>query len=131
MTESTASDTSNHYRTIEQALDPSIAQHGEIPIPSAVLKADFSITLLSESTSILNASIQRLMDTIHTTPGLSIRGPIRLPKDDKTHSRRVDIKSIQEKQLRAIAEQSGIELSEGAGEEKIQSNGVVVIFDIE
>ncbi|KAF9999042.1 hypothetical protein BGZ80_006650 [Entomortierella chlamydospora] len=131
MTESTASDTSNHYRTIDQAPDSSITQHGEIPTPSTVLKADFSITLLSESTSTLNASIQRLMDTIHATPGLSIRGPIRLPRDGKIHSRRVDIKSIQEKQLRTIAEQSGIELSEDAGEKKIQSNGVVVIFDIE
>ncbi|KAF8983875.1 hypothetical protein BGZ46_009332 [Entomortierella lignicola] len=71
------------------------------------------------------------MDTIHATPGLSIRGPIRLPKDGKIHFRRVDIKSIQEKQLRVIAEQSGVELSEDAGEKKIQSNGVAVIFDIE
>jgi len=71
------------------------------------------------------------MDTIRTTPGLSIRGPLRLPKEDKIHSRRVDIKSIQEKQLRGITEQSGIQLSEDAGDERIQSNGVIVSFDIE
>ncbi|KAF9437279.1 hypothetical protein BGZ76_001341 [Entomortierella beljakovae] len=98
---------------------------------SSDLKADFSVTLLSESTTTLNTSIQLLMDTIHSFPGLSIRGPIRLPKDGKIHSRRVDIKSIQEKQLRAIAEKSGIELSVDAGEAKLQSNGIIVMFDIE
>ncbi|KAF9207797.1 hypothetical protein BGZ49_010543 [Haplosporangium sp. Z 27] len=126
MTESTASDTSGHHHVLNQIPDSSTPQR-EI----AVLKADFSITLLSDSTSTLNATIQRLMDTIHATPGLSIRGPIRLPKDGKIHFRRVDIKSIQEKQLRVIAEQSGVELSKDAGEKKIQSNGAAVIFDIE
>ncbi|KAG0062329.1 hypothetical protein BGZ89_010747 [Linnemannia elongata] len=95
------------------------------------LKADFSITLQSESTSKLNATFQRLMDTIHATPGLAIRGPIRLPKDGKVHSRRVDIKSITERALREIGTQSGILLSEDAGDERIQENGVVVSFDIE
>ncbi|KAG0264260.1 hypothetical protein BG011_007150 [Mortierella polycephala] len=71
------------------------------------------------------------MDTIHSIPELSIRGPIRLPKDGRIHSRRVDIKSIPEKQLREITTQSGIELSDEAGDERIQSNGVVVTFDIE
>ncbi|KAG0214298.1 hypothetical protein BGX28_002406 [Mortierella sp. GBA30] len=95
------------------------------------LKADFSITLQSESTATLNATFQRLMDAIHAIPGLSIRGPIRLPKDGKIHSRRVDIKSIPERQLRAIGEQAEIKLSEGTGEETIQENGVIVTFDIE
>ncbi|KAH7053738.1 hypothetical protein BKA57DRAFT_454375 [Linnemannia elongata] len=95
------------------------------------LKADFSITLQSESTSKLNATFQRLLDTIHATPGLAIRGPIRLPKDGKVHSRRVDIKSITERALREIGTQSGILLSEDAGDERIQENGVVVSFDIE
>ncbi|KAG0361815.1 hypothetical protein BGZ54_008927 [Gamsiella multidivaricata] len=96
-----------------------------------ILKADFSITLQSESTATLNATFQRLMDTIHATSGLSIRGPIRLPKANKIHSRRVDIKSIQEKQLRAIADQARVELAEYTGEQRIQDNGVVVVFDIE
>ncbi|KAK3840856.1 MAG: hypothetical protein J3R72DRAFT_446514 [Linnemannia gamsii] len=95
------------------------------------LKADFSITLQSESTTKLNATFQRLMDTIHAIPGLAIRGPIRLPKDGKIHSRRVDIKSIPERLLRDIGSQSGILLAEDAGEERIQENGVVVSFDIE
>ncbi|KAF9084096.1 hypothetical protein BGX29_011546 [Mortierella sp. GBA35] len=96
------------------------------------LKADFSITLQSESTAKLNATFQRLMDTIHSiTPGLSIRGPIRLPKDGKIHSRRVDIKAITERILRDIGAQSGILLSDDAGDERIQDNGVVVSFDIE
>ncbi|KAF9114298.1 hypothetical protein BGX27_011199 [Mortierella sp. AM989] len=131
MTESTTSDTSNRYRNINQDSDSPLTQHAAFSTSANVLKADFSITLLSESTGTLNTTIQHLMDTIHATPGLSIRGPIRLPKDGKTHSRRVDIKSIQEKQLRAIAELSGIELSEDVGEEKVQSNGVVALFDIE
>ncbi|KAF9905858.1 hypothetical protein EC991_001263 [Linnemannia zychae] len=71
------------------------------------------------------------MDTIHATPGLAIRGPIRLPKDGKIHSRRVDIKSIPEQLLRDIGSQSSILLAEDAGEERIQENGVVVSFDIE
>ncbi|KAF9121620.1 hypothetical protein BGX30_002457 [Mortierella sp. GBA39] len=95
------------------------------------LKADFSITLQSESTTKLNATFQRLMDSIHATPGLAIRGPIRLPKDGKVHSRRVDVKSITERSLRDIGTQSGILLSEDAGDERIQENGVVVSFDIE
>lgn len=98
---------------------------------TTALKADFSITLQSESTTKLNATFQRLMDTIHATPGLAIRGPIRLPKDGKIHSRRVDIKSITEQSLRDIGTQSGIMLSEDAGDERIQENGVVVSFDIE
>ncbi|KAF9318195.1 hypothetical protein BG003_011672 [Podila horticola] len=95
------------------------------------LKADFSITLQSESTSTLNATFQKLMDTIHAIPGLAIRGPIRLPKEGKIHSRRVDLKSIPEKQLRNIAVQSGISLSEEPGVEQAQPGGVVVSFDIE
>ncbi|KAF9948186.1 hypothetical protein BGZ72_009860 [Mortierella alpina] len=95
------------------------------------LKADFSITLQSESTTILNATFQRLMEAIHAVSGLSIRGPIRLPKDGKIHSRRVDIRAIPERQLRVISEQAGIELSEQAGEECTQENGVIVTFDIE
>ncbi|KAI1320105.1 hypothetical protein EDD11_002077 [Mortierella claussenii] len=99
--------------------------------PDMVLRADFSITLQSESTSMLNATFERLMETIRSAPKLSIRGPIRLPKEGKIHSRRIDIKSISEQQLHAIAEQSGIALAEDAGEERIQSNGVAVSFDIE
>ncbi|KAG0327345.1 hypothetical protein BGZ99_007815 [Dissophora globulifera] len=98
---------------------------------ASILRADFSITLRSERTSTLNLTFERLMATIRATPGLSIRGPLRLPKEDKFHSRRVDIKSIQEALLRQIAEQSGIELSESAGSDCTQSNGVVVSFDIE
>ena len=71
------------------------------------------------------------MDTIHAVPGLAIRGPIRLPKEGKTHSRRIDLKSIPEKLLRDIAVQSGITLSEKPGIEQTQSSGVVVFFDIE
>ncbi|KAG0033002.1 hypothetical protein BGZ82_006277 [Podila clonocystis] len=99
-------------------------------VPEA-LKADFSITLQSESTSTLNTTFQMLMDTIHAIPGLAIRGPIRLPKEGKMHSRRVDLKSIPEKQLRHIAVQSGISLSEEPGVEQTQPSGVVVSFDIE
>ncbi|KAG0006500.1 hypothetical protein BGZ65_007322, partial [Modicella reniformis] len=80
------------------------------------LKANFSITVQSDSTAILNTGFERLMDTIRRTPDLSIRGPIRLPKEGRTHSRRVDIMSIEENQLRTIAEQSGIELPKDAGE---------------
>ncbi|KAK3836539.1 MAG: hypothetical protein JOS17DRAFT_734471 [Linnemannia elongata] len=98
---------------------------------TTALKADFSVTLQSESTTKLNSTFQRLMDTIHATPGLAIRGPIRLPKDGKLHSRRVDIKSITERSLRDIGTRSGILLSEDAGDERIQENGVVVSFDIE
>ncbi|KAF9217700.1 hypothetical protein BGZ59_000618 [Podila verticillata] len=95
------------------------------------LKADFSITLQSESTATLNATFQKLMDSIHAVPGLAIRGPIRLPKEGKTHSRRVDLKSIPEKQLRDIAMQSGITVSEEPGVGQTQPSGVVVFFDIE
>ncbi|KAF9988504.1 hypothetical protein BGZ75_009278 [Mortierella antarctica] len=101
------------------------------PSSATELKADFSITLQSESTTTLNATFQRLMEAIHAVPGLSIRGPIRLPKDGKIHSRRVDIKAIPERQLRVISEQAGIELSEDAGEESTQKSGVIVTFDIE
>ncbi|KAF9966559.1 hypothetical protein BGZ70_001968 [Mortierella alpina] len=101
------------------------------PSTTTELKADFSITLQSESTATLNATFQRLMEAIHTIPGLSIRGPIRLPKDGKIHSRRVDIKAISERLLRIISEQAGIELSEYTGEESTQESGVIVTFDIE
>jgi len=95
------------------------------------LKADFSITVQSESTTKLNKTFDLLMETIHATPGLAFRGPLRLPKDDKIHSRRIDLKSIPEKQLREIAAKSGILLSQDAGAERIQTNGVIVAFDIE
>ncbi|CAO3572338.1 unnamed protein product [Mortierella alpina] len=101
------------------------------PSAGTELRADFSITLQSESTATLNATFQRLMEAIHTIPGLSIRGPIRLPKDGKIHSRRVDIKAISERRLRLISEQAGIELSEHAGDESTQESGVIVMFDIE
>ncbi|KAF9903479.1 hypothetical protein BX616_001626 [Lobosporangium transversale] len=98
----------------------------------SVAKADFSITIRSQSTATLNAVFQRLMDVIHATvPARSIRGPIRLPKEDKIHSRRVDIKFISETQLRSIAEQSGVKLSDMAGEDRIQDDGLIVSFDIE
>lgn len=96
-----------------------------------VREADFSITVQSERTTTLNEAFQRLMDTIRRTPNLTIRGPIRLPKEGRVHSRRVDIISIGEEQLRAIATQSGIELSTNAGESRTQENGTIVFFNVE
>ncbi|KAF9191083.1 hypothetical protein BGZ51_007792 [Haplosporangium sp. Z 767] len=125
MAETTASTTSHRQGATSPGHSFAVSSSG------TQLKADFSITLQAESTTVLNTTFQRLMDTIHSIPGLSIRGPIRLPKDGRIHSRRVDIKSIPEKQLREISTQSGIELSDEAGDERVQSNGVVVTFDIE
>jgi ribosomal protein S10 len=117
--------------TVTSTYNSALLPPPQSPSIETALKADFSITLQSESTTKLNETFQRLMDTIHATPGLAIRGPIRLPKDGKIHSRRIDIKSIPEWLLRDIGLQSSILLAEDAGEERIQENGVVVSFDIE
>ncbi|KAG0225579.1 hypothetical protein BGX31_007597 [Mortierella sp. GBA43] len=101
------------------------------PHASAVQEIDFSITMQSEKTATLNDAFERLMDTIRGTRGLSIRGPIRLPKEGRVHSRRVDIRSIKEEQLHAIAAQSGIELSQVPGEAREQPGGVIVFFNVE
>ncbi|KAF9919115.1 hypothetical protein FBU30_011169 [Linnemannia zychae] len=128
---------SDNYTTISN--DPSGTQE-EVSVQHATttattttpLKTDFSITLKSESTATLNTTFQGLMDTIHAiTPKLSIRGPIRLPKDGKIHSRRIDIRSITEQSLREIGARSGILLAEETSKERIQENGVIVSFDIE
>ncbi|KAG0344830.1 kinesin-like nuclear fusion protein [Podila humilis] len=112
--------TSSTSASTASTMTPSIGD-----LPPETLKADFSITLQSESTATLNSTFQQLMDTIHSIPGLAIRGPIRLPKKGKIHSRRVDLKVIPEAWLREIAVRSGIMLSEEPGVEQVQINGVI------
>ncbi|KAG0223018.1 hypothetical protein BGW41_005759 [Actinomortierella wolfii] len=69
----------------------------------------------------------------HVTLG-GIRGPIRLPKAGRVHSRRVYLIQVSERALRQIAADSAIPLHDQMGEVAIsqeQEGAVEVIFELE